>query len=166
MTASLREYIRLLGSRGQLLTVRKEVDSKFEINAVVRKIQSGPNLPVLFEKVRGTRYPVIRNIFSNYGLIAQMLGVDIGRIATRWTELTAATGSIAEQHPADGAIKNMIFRETNDRLYGFDIAKRTDIGLKRDRFARLKEQYEKIGPERSNLCYGYVNGPVDWTAFA
>lgn len=66
MTASLREYIRLLGSRGQLLTVRKEVDSKFEINAVVRKIQSGPNLPVLFEKVRGTRYPVISNIFGNY----------------------------------------------------------------------------------------------------
>lgn len=103
MTASLREYIRLLGSRGQLLTVRKEVDSKFEINAVVRKIQSGPNLPVLFEKVRGTRYPVISNIFGNYGLIAQMLGVDIGRVAARWTELTAATGSIAEQHSADGA---------------------------------------------------------------
>ncbi len=68
--------------------------------------------------------------------------------------------------PADGATKNTIFGETNARLYGFDTAKRTDIGPKRDRFARLKEQYEKIGPERSNLRYGYVSGQVDWTAFA
>lgn len=103
MTASLREYIRQLRSRGQLLTVSKEVDRKFELNAVVRKIQAGPNLPVLFEKVRGTRYPVISNLFGNYGLIAQMLGVDIGRVAARWTELTTATAPIGEQHPADGA---------------------------------------------------------------
>ena len=68
--------------------------------------------------------------------------------------------------PADGATKNMIFGGTNARLYGFDTAKRTDIGPQRDRFARLKEQYEKIGPTRSNLRYGYVNGPVDWAAFA
>lgn len=103
MTASLREYLRLLKSRDQLLVVQKEVDPKFELNAVVRKIQSGPNLPVLFEKVRGTRYPVISNTFGNYGIIAQLLGVDIGRVAARWTELTAATAPIAEEHPSEQA---------------------------------------------------------------
>lgn len=103
MTASLREYVRLLESRGQLLTVRKEVDRTFELNAVVRKIQAGPNLPVLFQKVRGTRYPVISNLFGNYGLIAQLLGVDIGRVAARWAELTSSPEPVTEQHAADGA---------------------------------------------------------------
>ena len=38
----------------------------------------------------------------------------------------------------------------------------------RDRFAALKAEYEKAGPERSNLRYGYVvpNGPVDYSVFA
>jgi len=30
----------------------------------------------------------------------------------------------------------------------------------------MKEQYEQNGPARSNLRYGYVRGPVDWSAFA
>ncbi|MEW6449481.1 amidohydrolase family protein [Leptospira sp. severe_002] len=67
---------------------------------------------------------------------------------------------------ADGPIKNMIFGGTNAKLYNYDITKRTDIGPNKDRFARLKDEYEKAGPARSNLRYGYVNGPVDWSAFA
>ena len=60
----------------------------------------------------------------------------------------------------------MIFGGTNAKLYNFDISKRTDIGPNRDRFALMKEQYEKSGPARSNLRYGYVNARVDWEAFA
>jgi hypothetical protein len=68
--------------------------------------------------------------------------------------------------PADGPIKTAIFGGTNARLYNYDVSKRTDIGPNRDRFAHMKEQYEKNGPARSNLRYGYVSGPVDWSAFA
>jgi predicted TIM-barrel fold metal-dependent hydrolase len=68
--------------------------------------------------------------------------------------------------PANGPIKQAIFGLTNAKLYNFDPAKRTDIGPNRDRFALMKEQYEKNGPARSNLRYGYVPGPVDWSAFA
>lgn len=68
---------------------------------------------------------------------------------------------------ADGPIKNMIFAGTNAKLYDFDIpSQRGDIGPNRDRFALMKEEYEKSGPVRSNLRYGYVTGPVDWSAFA
>jgi 4-hydroxybenzoate decarboxylase len=103
MTVSLGEYLGQLRSRGQLLVVHKEVDPKFELNAVARKIQAGPNLPVLFEKVRGTRYPVVSNTFGNYGLIARLLGVDIGRVAARWTELTGSMAPIVEEHPSTPA---------------------------------------------------------------
>jgi uncharacterized protein len=51
-------------------------------------------------------------------------------------------------------------------LYNYDPSKRSDIGPGRDRFARMKEEYEQNGPARSNLRYGYVRGPVDWSRFA
>jgi uncharacterized protein len=68
--------------------------------------------------------------------------------------------------PADGPIKTMIFGGTNAKLYNYDIGRRTDTGPNMDRFAQMKDEYEKNGPARSNLRYGYVAGPVDWTAFA
>jgi hypothetical protein len=42
------------------------------------------------------------------------------------------------------------------------------LELSRDRYAALKAEYEKEGPARSNLRYGYVvpNGPVDYSVFA
>ena len=67
---------------------------------------------------------------------------------------------------ADGPVKTAIFGGTNAKLYNYDISKRSDLGPNRDRFARMKEEYEKNGPARSNLRYGYVRGPVDWSAFA
>jgi 4-hydroxybenzoate decarboxylase len=99
--ASLRQFIQLLRDRGQLLVVRREVDPKFELNAVVRKIQSGPNLPVLFEKVRATRYPVVSNTLGNYRIIAQLLGVELDRVAARWAELTTGAVMISDEYPAE-----------------------------------------------------------------
>ncbi|WP_026871623.1 amidohydrolase family protein [Inquilinus limosus] len=67
---------------------------------------------------------------------------------------------------ADGPVKTAIFGGTNARLYDFNIGRRSDIGPDRDRFALMKEEYERNGPARSNLRYGYVSGAVDWSAFA
>ena len=58
---------------------------------------------------------------------------------------------------ADGPAKTAIFGGNNAKLYNYDVTKRTDIGPNRDRFALLKDEYEKAGPARSNLYYGYVN---------
>ncbi len=57
-----------------------------------------------------------------------------------------------------------VFGGTNAKLYDFDISKRGDLGPDRDRFAVMREQYDKAGPARNNLRYGYVTGPVDWSA--
>ena len=35
-----------------------------------------------------------------------------------------------------------------------------------DRFAALKDDYEKEGPTASNMRYGYVAGPIDHALFA
>jgi 4-hydroxybenzoate decarboxylase len=101
--ASLRAFIQYLRDSDQLLTVRREVDPKFELNAVVRKIQAGPNLPVLFENVRGSRYPVVSNTLGNYGIVARLLGVEINNVAARWSELTAGSAEISGEHPTESA---------------------------------------------------------------
>jgi predicted TIM-barrel fold metal-dependent hydrolase len=69
--------------------------------------------------------------------------------------------------PADGPVKTAIFGGNNAKLYGID-PKRAELELRRDRFAALKAEYEKAGPERSNLRYGYVvpNRSVDYSVFA
>jgi hypothetical protein len=61
--------------------------------------------------------------------------------------------------PADGPIKTAIFGGTNAKLYNYDVSKRSDIGPTKDRFARMKDEYERNGPVRSNLRYGYVRRP-------
>jgi uncharacterized protein len=68
---------------------------------------------------------------------------------------------------ADGPVKAAIFGGNNAKLYGIE-PKRAMLELSRDRFAALKTEYEKNGPEPSNLRYGYVvpNGPVDYSVFA
>jgi len=42
------------------------------------------------------------------------------------------------------------------------------LDIKGDRFAMMKTEYEKPGPEPSNTRYGYVvpNGSIDHSVFA
>jgi predicted TIM-barrel fold metal-dependent hydrolase len=54
--------------------------------------------------------------------------------------------------PADGHIKTAILGGNSARLYSFN----QHAELKTDRFAQIKDRYEKEGPGRSNLRYGYV----------
>ena len=69
--------------------------------------------------------------------------------------------------PADGPVKTAIFGDNNARLYGIQ-PKRAMLELKGDRFALMKTEYEKAGPEPSNMRYGYVvpSKPIDHTVFA
>ena len=54
---------------------------------------------------------------------------------------------------ADGPVKTAIFSGNSARLYGLE--KHAAI-VQQDRFAALKADYDKNGPGRSNLRYGYV----------
>jgi UbiD family decarboxylase len=90
---TLRTFIESLKASGKILTVEKEVDPQFELNAVVRKIQTEMNLPVIFNRVRGTRYRVISNGLGNYDIIADLIGERRSGVARRWSELTSTMNS-------------------------------------------------------------------------
>jgi len=57
--------------------------------------------------------------------------------------------------PADGPVKTAIFGGNNARLYKFTPKQQAEVLT--DRVAQIKETYEKHGPGRTNLAYGYVN---------
>lgn len=62
--------------------------------------------------------------------------------------------TLAALGPADGAVKNAIFGGNNARLYGYTAPQRS--ALAHDRIAEAKAAYERDGPARTNLAYGYV----------
>jgi uncharacterized protein len=68
---------------------------------------------------------------------------------------------------ADDPVKTAIFGGNNARLYGIN-PKKAMLDFKSDKLTALKADYEKEGPARSNMRYGYVvpNGPVDYSVFA
>jgi uncharacterized protein len=59
--------------------------------------------------------------------------------------------------PADGRVKNAILSENGLRIFGY--SKKVELD-KPDRFAQMKEEYERAGAARSNLRYGYMYKPV------
>lgn len=56
--------------------------------------------------------------------------------------------------PADGAVKRAIFGDNSARLYNY----RERAALAEDRVTLAKAAYERDGPWRTNLQYGYVTG--------
>ncbi len=59
---------------------------------------------------------------------------------------------------ADGPVKNAIFGSNNARLYR--VTQKQQAEIVGDRVAGIKETYEKHGPGRTNMAYGYVAKPV------
>ncbi len=59
------------------MTVSKEVDPRFEITALVVKLEQERRFPILhFEKVRGTAFPVLTNVHAARRRLALAIGSD------------------------------------------------------------------------------------------
>jgi len=61
--------------------------------------------------------------------------------------------SYAALGPADGPVKQAIFGGNSARMYKYDVKK---AAWRDDRFAAIKQDYERRGRDPSNLRYGYV----------
>ncbi len=70
----LRDFIRQLESRGELKRISVEVDPNLEITEICDRTlrQGGPAL--LFEQVKGSRYPLLGNLFGTPELFAMGMG--------------------------------------------------------------------------------------------
>lgn len=68
----MKDVLGIFDSMGLLKRVKREVDPRFEIPAIIKEAGS---VPLLFEKVRGSAIPVASNICGSRELVALGLGI-------------------------------------------------------------------------------------------
>ena len=74
MHTNLRSFLDLLEREHDLITIEAEVDPYLELAEVHRRVieRGGPAL--LFKKVKGSRYPVVTNLFGTERRIERAFG--------------------------------------------------------------------------------------------
>src|SRR5512141_2326353 len=76
---NLRDFIRALEQRGELVRVTAPVDPELEITEIADRVCKGPaegNKALLFERVKGSDMPVLINAFGSARRMAMALNVE------------------------------------------------------------------------------------------
>src|SRR5215470_5390947 len=84
MIDDLRDFLTRLEGRGELIRIRKEVDPRFEVAALIRDIQQRRNRAVVFERVRGFANSIVSNVCGSYANVAALLGVPPSALSQTW----------------------------------------------------------------------------------
>ena len=112
----MRKYIEYLENAGQLAVVDKEVDPGHELAAVTKAVQLAGEKAVLFNNVKGTKLPVISNVYASYKRICDIIGAREDGFCQRWKEIT------------DGELQHDIY-ETVDTEAGLISGKLSELPL-------------------------------------
>ena len=83
----MRDYIEKLLQRGEMNIVDKEVDPRFELAAVIGRSQLDNENPVLFKNVKGTRLPVISNLYGSHSRLCEIIGTYKGNFCKHWQSI-------------------------------------------------------------------------------
>ena len=76
---NIRDFIALLEKQGELIRVKAEVEAELEIAEItdrVSKQKGAENKALLFERVKGSAFPVLTNAFGSLKRICSALEVD------------------------------------------------------------------------------------------
>lgn len=89
MPADLRSFLEQVQRqepRG-FYRVSREIDPRYEMAALVTKLEQQRRVPVLlFERVRGARFPAVVNCFASRERLARALGVPAAQLPARYQE--------------------------------------------------------------------------------
>src|ERR1700757_1381608 len=85
---ALAAFLDELEAAGELLRVRAEGDPVLEISEITDRISKTHGPALLFENVRGSRFPLAINVLGSEYRMAKALGVkDLEEVAERIAEL-------------------------------------------------------------------------------
>src|SRR6476469_9987018 len=98
MHSSLRTFLDRLTRENEIITIKAEVDPNLELAEIHRRVisQGGPAL--LFTRVKGSRYPVVTNLFGTNRRIDLAFGPKPERLVR---ELVSVAESILPLKPAE-----------------------------------------------------------------
>ena len=77
---TLRDFMDVLKDQGELLSLSKPFDPKYEISAVISELGKKEAPAILFEKAKGYKFPVIGNLFGTVRRLSLALGIDEDRL--------------------------------------------------------------------------------------
>src|SRR5206468_1950481 len=121
MAQDLRTYLDLVKRRkpGDFEIVSKPVDPRFEITALVIKLErEGKRRPVLlFENVKGTRFPVLTNLHASRPRLAAAMNA--APEATQATYLRAMEKPLIPKVVPTGPVHEVVL--TGDRINLYDL---------------------------------------------
>ena len=121
MSQDLQSYLDLIKRTdpGEFLTVSREVDPAFEITAITVKLeQEAKRRPVLlFEKVKGTKFPVLTNLHAGRSRLAAAINAKPEEMQQAY--LRAMEKPIAPKLVSSGPVKEVIL--TGDQINLFEL---------------------------------------------
>jgi len=114
MFNDIHSFVRALEKKGELKRIRVEVDPELEITEIATRVvkQEGPAL--LFEKVKGSPYPLLINLFGNMKRIEIALGMPPAKLGEKLLQFAQSV-----QPPSIGKIwksRDMFWRMKNFRV--------------------------------------------------
>ena len=103
-----------LSKTGNLVRIKSEVDPNYELGGIAKKFEGKKCL--LFEKVKGSKYPVFIGLLWNRGIVGDLFGVPkeqvpfkIGKAIGAWKKDKASMDSpIVEKGPANEVIEKEV----------------------------------------------------------
>ena len=98
MHASLRTFLDRLNRENEIVTTKAEVDPYLELAEIHRRVISEGGPALLFERVKGSRYPVVTNLFGTERRIDLAFGPKPEKLLR---DLVQIAGSILPPKPAD-----------------------------------------------------------------
>src|SRR6201988_5135349 len=110
MSQDLRSYLDLIKQNHpeDFLTISREVDPAFEITAITAKLeQEAKRRPILlFEKVKGTKFPVLTNLHAGRSRLAAAIVAKPEEMQRGY--LRAMNKPIAPKIVSKGPVKDVI----------------------------------------------------------
>ncbi len=111
-----RDIIDFLIRSGDLVEFTKEVDPKFELTAIIEKVQKTSNKAVLFSNVKGYKNcRVASNILGNYKRLATVFNIESGekeiisKLSERWGLID--TSSVSPANTRKVFTKDFLLKE-------------------------------------------------------
>ena len=74
----IQSYIEYLEQNNHLMRVKSEVDPVFELAGIAKKFEGGK--AILFEKVKGSQYPLLLGLYWNRAMMAQFFNTDSAKL--------------------------------------------------------------------------------------
>jgi 4-hydroxybenzoate decarboxylase len=110
----MRKYIRRLLDRDEIHIVERQVDPKFELAAVIGRSQQQSDFPILFRNVKGSRLPVISNIYGSHRRLCEIIGAEVGDFCRKWQSITDGVLPGADDYTESVASEELVQGKLHD----------------------------------------------------